>query len=152
MADTGPMAAVAGAIAEAVARDLTAHSSQVVVENGGDLFIISGRERLVAVHAGRSPLHGKVALAVPPGELAVCTSSGVVGHSESAGRAEAAVVAADDGALADALATAVGNRVKRPEDAHRAIEWACRHADVRHLLIICGDTMATWGELEVRPL
>ncbi len=105
-ADTGPMAAVAGAIAEHVARALHPSSSQVIVENGGDLFIISHRERLVAVRAGASPLDGKIALAVPAGEMAVCTSSGTVGHSDSAGSADAVVVAAEDGALADALATA----------------------------------------------
>lgn len=151
-ADTGPMAAVAGAIAEHVARALHPSSPQVIVENGGDLFIISHRERLVAVRAGRSPLDGKVALAVPAGEMGVCTSSGTVGHSDSAGRADAVVVAAEDGALADALATAVGNRVKAPEDAERAIAWARERTDLRHVLIICGDTLATWGEFEVRPI
>lgn len=151
-ADTGPMAAVAGAIAEHVARALRAETAQVIVENGGDLFLISERERLVAVRAGRSPLDGRVALAVPAGEVAVCTSSGTVGHSDSAGRADAVVVAADDGALADALATATGNRVKAPEDAEKAIAWARRRAELRHILIICGETVATWGEFEVRPI
>jgi len=152
LADTGPMAAVAGAIAEAVARELAARSPQVIVENGGDLFIITDRERLVAVRAGRSPLDGRLALVVPPGRMAVCTSSGTVGHSASAGHADAVVVAAEGGAYADAVATAVGNRVKGPEDAETAIAWARNHAQPRHILIICGDVMATWGELELRPL
>src|SRR4030042_849982 len=38
LTSVGPMAAVAGAIAEAVGRDLLAFSPEVIVENGGDIF------------------------------------------------------------------------------------------------------------------
>jgi len=152
LADTGPMAAVAGAIAEAVARALAPRSAQVIVENGGDLYLISARERLVAVRAGRSPLDGRIALALPPGEMAVCTSSGTVGHSASAGRADAVVIAAEDGAFADALATATANRVHSAEDMERAVQWARGRGPVRQVMIICGDALAAWGEFEVRPI
>ncbi len=151
-ADTGPMAAVAGAVAEFVARELREFSDQVIVENGGDLFIISARERLVAVRAGTSRFDGRLALAVPPGELAVCTSSGTVGHSASAGRADAVVIAADDGAFADALATAVANRVSSRDAAEDALVWARSRGDIRHALIICADTMAAWGDFELRSM
>ncbi len=151
-ADTGPMAAVAGAVAEFVARQLRDFSDEVIVENGGDLFLISARERLVAVRAGGSRFDGKLALAVPAGELAVCTSSGTIGHSASAGRADAVVIAADDGAFADAMATAVANRVSGPADAEDALAWARTRGEIRHALIICADTMAAWGDLEIRNI
>jgi len=150
MAGTGPMAAVAGAVAEAVARELAADSAEVIVENGGDLFLITQRERLVAIDAGVASWRQRPALVVPPGERAICTSSGTVGHSAGGGRADAAVVVAPGGALADALATAVANRVAGPEDVGAAVRWAQGRDAVEHVVIVCGDTMGTWGRLEMR--
>ena len=149
MAGTGPMAAVAGAVAEYVARELSRHSAEVIVENGGDLFIISSRERLVAISAPGSPIDGRVALAAPPGERAVCTSSGTVGHSASAGRADAVVIAAADGAVADAVATATANRVREAADVEAAIEWARRRADLQQVVIVCGEAVGAWGQFEL---
>ena len=92
IAGTGPMAAVAGALAEAVGDSLLELSSQVIVENGGDIFIKSDQPRVVSIHAGQSPLSEKVGLAIPVGRFGVCTSSGTVGHSISFGNADAAMV------------------------------------------------------------
>ena len=150
VAGTGPMAAVAGAIAEHVARALSKHSGEVIVENGGDLFAITSRERTVAVVAPGSPLDGRVALALPPGERSLCTSSGTIGHSASGGRADAVVIAAASGALADAIATATANRVEGTEDVQAAVEWARERPGVQHVLVICGQTLGAWGELELR--
>ena len=109
-AGIGPMAAVAGSIAEAVARDLIGHTTRVMVENGGDLYMIGGPVGSVGLWAGPSPLSGKIALNVDTSDgIAVCTSSGTVGPSLSMGRADAATVISPSGALADAGG---------PEDRH----------------------------------
>src|SRR4030043_2287009 len=109
----GPMAAVAGAIAEAVGTDLLAHTPEIVVENGGDIFMKISRPRLIGVYAAASPLTGKIALEINPQEtpLGVCTSSGTVGHSLSLGAADAVIALSHSAALADAAATAIGNKV-----------------------------------------
>jgi len=151
VAGVGPMAAVAGTVAEAVARELAGLSAEVIVENGGDLFAITARERLVAIDPGRGGWAEAPALALPAGARAVCTSSGTVGHSASGGRADAAVIVAPGGALADALATATANRVRTPDDVAGAVAWARDHEGVEHVVVICGETMATWGRLEIRP-
>lgn len=149
-AGVGPMAAVAGAVAEFTARELLALSEEVIVENGGDIFLSIKQPRTVAVFAGRSPLSGKLGIAIPaPAALGVCTSSGTVGHSHSEGRADAAVVIADDCACADAMATALGNRVREPEDLAGAVEWAMKAEGVRQALAIMGDALAVAGEFEV---
>ncbi|MDY0341558.1 MAG: UPF0280 family protein, partial [Coriobacteriia bacterium] len=103
VAGCGPMAAVAGAIAERVARRLECHSAEVIVENGGDIYLMGSVARSVLLVAGDSPLSGRVAIAIDAGSLplAVCTSSGKVGHSVSLGSAHAVTVIASDGALAD---------------------------------------------------
>lgn len=151
-AGTGPMAAVAGAVAEVVGRGLLGNSQQVIVENGGDIFIKSEVPRTVGIHAGASSLSGKVGVSLPPGTYGVCTSSATVGHSFSAGEADAAMVISRDTALADAAATELCNRVKRPGDIQPALEWAQQLAGVLHAAVIMGDRFGTWGQFEIVPI
>ncbi len=146
-ADVGPMAAVAGAIAERVARGLAQLSDEVIVENGGDIFMVGSTERVVSVHAGPSPITGRVGVVIPAEMLpvAVCTSSATVGPSVSLGRADAACVVARTGALADAVASALGNRIHSPSDIQRAMD-AVRGIDgVLGLVAVVGDAMGAWG-------
>jgi ApbE superfamily uncharacterized protein (UPF0280 family) len=147
----GPMAAVAGAIAEVVGRELLTFSSEVIVENGGDIFLQSKKPRHIGVYAGTSPLSGKLALEIQPETtpLGVCTSSGTVGHSLSFGKADAAIVLSPSTALADAAATAVGNLVKTAEDMSRAIEFVREVDGILGIAIIIGDKMAVWGEINL---
>lgn len=152
-AGTGPMAAVAGAVAEYVGRRLLADSPQVIVENGGDIFLATRAPRIVAIRAGKSPLSGRVGLVIPgSAKLGVCTSSGTVGHSRSGGQADAATVVAEDTALADAIATAMANRVGSPQDCQAAVNWAAELGDIIGAVAICGETMAAWGEIDLEPL
>lgn len=153
-AGTGPMAAVAGAVAERVARGLSTHSSEVIVENGGDLFVIGRVPRRVMLVAGDSPLSGTVTIELAAGDLpaAVCTSSGRVGHSVSLGVAHAVTAIADDGALADAVATAAGNRVHGPEDVEAALAFARGIAGVRGAVVIVGDRIGAAGDVRLAPL
>jgi hypothetical protein len=154
LAGVGPMAAVAGAVSEHVALGLQTFSEEVVVENGGDDFVILTRERLVAIHAGGSPLSGRVALrvAAKATPLAIATSSGTVGPSVSLGSADAVTILSANGALADAVASAVGNRVHSSDDAQAALEVARRVPGVTGAVIVVGDTMAVWGAVDLVPL
>jgi len=149
-AEVGPMAAVAGAVAEYVGRALLKHSSEIIVENGGDLFLCGNRERVVAIHAGESALSGKLGIKVrPSGGLGVCTSSGTVGHSLSFGKADAALVISPDCALADAAATMLGNFVSVPEDMASALDRALALPGVTGAVIVIGGQIAVKGEVEL---
>ena len=154
IAGVGPMAAVAGALAEAVGRDLLAFSSEVIVENGGDIFLKTRRKRLVGVYAGYSPFTGRIALEIAPKEtpLGICTSSGSIGHSLSLGNANAAIVLSPWAALADAAATALGNLVKTARDIPQAIEKARSIEGLHGVIIIIGDAMGVWGKVKIVPL
>jgi hypothetical protein len=147
----GPMASVAGAIAEVVGRELLAFSTEVIVENGGDIFLCLKKPRHIGIYAGNSPLSGKLALEIQPEDtpLGVCTSSGTVGHSLSFGKADAAIVLSPSAALADAAATAVGNMVKTAEDMPRAIEFVHEIEGLTGIAIIVGDKMAVWGKINL---
>ncbi len=150
----GPMAAVAGALAERVGRDLLAFSDEVVVENGGDVFLSVRDPVTVGVDAGRSPLSRRLGLQVAAWEspLAICTSSGTIGHSLSYGEADAVCVVARQGALADAAATALANRIARPDDLKKALAFARTIEGILGVLAICRDQMGAWGDVEIVPL
>ncbi len=152
-ASVGPMAAVAGAVAEFVGRALLALTDEVIVENGGDIYLVTCRPRVVSVYAGRSALSHRLGVEIQAGSaLGICTSSGTVGHSHSEGQADAAMVIADDTAFADAAATALGNRVRNAEDIEAGIAWARSLDGVRQTLIISDGALGVWGEFTVRPV
>ncbi len=116
-ADVGPMAAVAGAIAQYTVEALVAAgASYVIVDNGGDIVLAIDRPVTVGIFTGPAKIKDIALRFLPrPGIFSVCTSSGTVGHSLSFGRADAATVIAGDGYLADAMATALGNRISKPQ-------------------------------------
>jgi ApbE superfamily uncharacterized protein (UPF0280 family) len=149
--DVGPMAAVAGAVAQLVGTAIAAPGERVVVENGGDIWARSDRELRCAIYAGeRSPFRDRLAFAVDArAGVGVCTSSGVVGPSLSFGRADAVVVVASDAAVADAAATAIGNRIQGPGDVGPVVEAASAGPGLRALVACCGDRLALWGDIEL---
>lgn len=147
----GPMAAVAGAVAEMVGKSLLDRVDELIIENGGDIFLTSHRDLTVGIYAGRSPLSLKVALKVAPSKrpLGICTSSGTVGHSLSHGKADAVCAIGRSCALADASATAIGNHISRPADIDSAIQWGRAIPGVMGILVIIEDKMGMWGEIEL---
>ncbi len=154
VAGVGPMAAVAGAVAEELGRFLVGFSKEVIVENGGDIYLRSSTERVVSVYAGSSPFSGRIGIRLPAGEWGVATSSGTVGHSLSFGRADAAVVVSPSAALSDAFATALGNRVEGEEDIEQALRWISDFEEqgVLGALLLVGGRMGAWGKIELVKL
>ncbi len=154
LAGVGPMASVAGAIAQLLGQELSEMTEEVIIENGGDNYLHSSKERVVAIYAGLSPLSGKVGLRIFPEDMpmGICTSSGTVGPSISLGKSDAAVVVSRSAALADAAATAVGNVVKSADDIPAGLEIARKIAGVTGAVVIKGDKIGVWGKLEICPL
>ena len=153
-ANVGPMAAVAGAIAEYVGRDLLETGlEEVVVENGGDIFLKRNRECATAIFAGTSPLSQKVGVRIAPEHmpLGICTSSGTVGHSLSLGQADSVTVLASSTPLADAAATLLGNEASSggKENINHVLEVARTIPGLLGVVIICGEQMGAWGEIDL---
>ena len=153
-AGVGPMAAIAGAIAERVGLELLKSTDQVIVENGGDVFVKMNSPVTVGVYAGRSPLSLRIGLKLKTDlkPIAVCTSSGTIGHSLSLGKADAVCVVADSCSLADAAATAMGNMIGSPSDIESAIETGRQMQNLSGIVVIIGEKMGMWGDLEVVSL
>ena len=154
IAGVGPMAAVAGAFSYAVGQFLLPYSTEVVVENGGDIFIAGKKDRVIGVFAGKSPFSHKIGLKISKKSLplGVCTSSGTVGPSFSYGKADAVVILAPDALLADAVATAAANMVQTEEDLEKSVAFAKTIKGVTGILAIKNSQMAAWGDIELVPL
>lgn len=155
-AGVGPMAGVAGAFAEETGRYLMGKYPirELVIENGGDIFLKVEKPIILLIYAGNSVLSEKIAIEIPAGEtpLGVCTSSGTVGPSISLGKADAAMIVCRNTALADALATTFGNMVKTVEDIAQAIDKTQPFGEILSAVIICQDKIGIRGKFEMKFL
>ncbi|PKL75599.1 MAG: UPF0280 family protein [Candidatus Melainabacteria bacterium HGW-Melainabacteria-1] len=152
----GPMAAVAGAVAEHVGRALqdAFYCAEIIVENGGDLWLAFARPLEIAVFAGDSPLSGLIGVEIDP-ELSpcgLCTSSGTTGPSLSFGYADAAVALCRDAAKADAWATSLGNMIQSAADIEPTLEQLREAKELLGALIIVGDRMGIRGQFRLKLL
>ena len=146
----GPMAAVAGCLSQYVAESLLKEIDELIVENGGDLYIKSPHIRKAIIYAGSSPLSNKIFLKIDSREKGVglCTSSATVGPSYSMGKADAVTVISHSAALADAAATAIGNIIQSKDNIEEGLEIAQTINGLIGLVIIKDDKMGMWGEIE----
>jgi hypothetical protein len=144
LAGVGPMASVAGAIAELALDEMIKEgATHAVVENGGDIALINDSSLLIGIN---SSIHG-LAFRIEPGrKLGICTSSGKIGHSISFGDADASVVIAESATLADAVATALCNRV-REEGLKTSFSFLSSIPGVEGALVIFGNNIGKWGNL-----
>ena len=146
----GPMAAVAGTIAQMAAEYALARgASEAIVENGGDIYLHSLGGAVIGLYAGSSTLGGMLALSLPPSSLplAVCSSSGTMGHSVSFGTCDLATVFSKDASLADAAATLAGNLVSAEEDIAPALERIMSIEGIQGVLIIKNERLGMAGEV-----
>ena len=155
-AGIGPMSTVAGLFAREIGETLLQNFSidEMVIENGGDIYVLLKNELVLSVFAGESPLSERIGLVIPSvkSKLGICTSAGTVGPSLSFGKADAVVVVCEDVLLADAFATAFGNKIKSPNDVEKVINQSEKYPEILSLLIICEDKIGIKGENEIRML
>jgi ApbE superfamily uncharacterized protein (UPF0280 family) len=146
----GPMAGVAGAVSEFVGYDLLGYTKNLIIENGGDIFINIENKLIVSVYAGESPLSYNVNFIVKPEEtpLGICTSSATVGPSLSFGKADAVCVISKSATLADAAASAIGNKVKSKNDIKPALDFGIKIKGVTGIIIILGKKLGVIGDVQ----
>jgi len=152
--NVGPMATVAGAMAEFIGKDITHLSDTFIIENGGDIYLKTDVERVVQVYAKDSPFSEKIGIKLKPGDspYGICTSSATVGPSLSLGNADAVCIVASSALFADGLATCLGNSVKKKEDISVAIERGRQYPGVMGIMIILGAHLGVWGNIDIEKL
>lgn len=161
-ANVGPMAAVAGSIAQLAAESGVFNwdrkildpkecfnKTEVIVENGGDIFMVLNKELILGIHSGVEALEGKLAFRIKPGDtpLGVCSSSSTMGHSISLGNCNLATVFSKSGALADSAATRACNLVRKTSDIQNTLDEIAGLPGILGLLIIKGDSIGMAGDL-----
>lgn len=148
-AGVGPMASVAGAMAEYVGKKLLKYSPEVIVENGGDIFLFVSKDRHVGIFAGIGNVYNQLKLIISAKDTpcGICTSSGTIGHSLSFGKTNATVVIARSAAVADAYATAVGNMVNNAVEVNAALKFARKQRVIRGAVIIIDETLSAYGNI-----
>ena len=150
-ANVGPMATVAGAMAEFLGKDLLKKGyKDVIIENGGDIFLKTTKTRLIGIYAGRSKRWNKLSLKIRPSDtpLGICTSSGTIGHSLSFGCADSVIILSKSACLADAVATATANRVQSKKDLQKALDFAKAIRGISGVAIIIKNSLISWGKTE----
>jgi hypothetical protein len=150
-ASVGPFAAVAGAMAEYTGKDLLKYTDEIIIENGGDIFITTKKDRIIAIFAGGSPFTGRIGILFKK-ELSpagICTSSGTVGHSKSFGKADAVVVVSKSTPLADAVATSACNKIQTKDDIKKALEYAMAIEGIEGIIVIIDGHIGVQGGIEL---
>ena len=146
----GPMAAVAGAMAQlAVKAALRAGAEEAIVDNGGDIYLQTVEPVIIGLYPGESGQIGRLAFSLEASDtpLSICSSSGKMGHSLSLGQCDLATVVAKDGALADAAATLAANLVKTVADVEPALNHMVSIEGVSGVLIVKDGHVGLAGKL-----
>lgn len=146
----GPMAAVAGIIAECAARKaFNEAKGNTIVDNGGDIFMIIQKEIHIAIYAEEESPFNNLALCIVPEvtPLAICSSSGLMGHSLSFGKADLVTVFSSDAALADCAATMGANKIMTADDLQSSVEWIVSIPGIKGALAVKDDKIALAGSL-----
>ena len=152
--NVGPMAAVAGAIAEKVGMGLLNFTDEVIVENGGDIWMKLTKSAVIGIYAKNIYFKNSIGIKIDPDKTpcSVCTSSSKLGHSISFGKADSVTIIAKGGALADAAVTAVCNMVGDPDSIEGALNFAMSINGVSGCIIILNDILAVQGDIELIPV
>lgn len=152
--NVGPMAGIAGAFAEEIALSLKNKFAlnEIIVENGGDLFLDIKKKITVKLYAGSHPLSNKLNLVIDPlfSPLGICASSGQFGHSFSEGKADLVAVACKDTILADQLATKFANMIKQAKDIQQVMEFSKRFKTLLHLSVFSEKEFAIIGPILIQ--
>ena len=146
----GPMAAVAGAMAQCAAEAaLEAGAAEVIVDNGGDIYLRIAEPALIGIGTGTADVANRLGFSLRPNDtpVAICSSSGQMGHSKSLGKCNLATVVAADAALADAAATQAANLVTTAEDVDAALERITAIEGIDGVVIVKDDRIGLAGKL-----
>ncbi len=155
-AGVGPMAAVSGMYSELIGKELMENFSinELVVVNGGDIYMRLQKSLVMNIFAGESPLSGMVGLEIDAEQtpMGICTFAQTEQTPMNFGKADAVIIACKDAALADAFTTGFGNLIKKPSDVEKVLKRTERFEEIISAVLICDDQIGIRGEFEIKLL
>ncbi|MFA6816791.1 MAG: UPF0280 family protein [Lentisphaeria bacterium] len=147
----GPMAAVAGAIAQCSAEAAlkAGATGEIIIENGGDLYVSSKKPVRISIYAGQNSPFNNLAFVLQPASLplAVCSSSAKMGNSNSLGNCQLATVFAKNASLADAAATQACNLIQSSHDLEKILATLQEIDGIDGLFAICDNKIGLSGNI-----
>ncbi|WP_321286594.1 UPF0280 family protein [uncultured Sunxiuqinia sp.] len=155
-AGVGPMAAVSGMYSELIGKELMENFSinELVVVNGGDIYMRLQKSLVMNVFAGESPLSGMVGLEIDAEQtpMGICTFAQTEQTPLNFGKADAVIIACKDAVLADAFTTGFGNLIKKPSDVEKVLKRTEHFEEIISAVLICDDQIGIRGEFEIKLL
>lgn len=147
----GPFSAVAGAVAQYVGGELLNYCQELIIENGGDIFLKINEDKIIGVYLGQEFKINNLNLKIKKRNRAfgVASSSSSLGHSLNFGKADLVSVVAKNIIIADGFATAISNRIKKVEDVDKILTEAKDRLPIEGLLVAFGEKIFLWGDLEL---
>ena len=148
-ARVGPFSSVAGAISWYVGRELLKICSEVIIENGGDLFLKINEDKRIGLYLGEkfSPSFITIKLRKRETPFGVASSSSYIGHSLNFGNADLVTVIAADSILADSFATSFSNRIKKKKDVEKIIKEVKKLPFIEGIIIAFKNKLFLWGKV-----
>lgn len=152
--NVGPMASIAGALCDHLAKCIGRRCNFLMIENGGDVYIKSSSPLEVGIFTKNSYFKDKLTLLIEAGQTpcGICSSSGSFGHSLSLGKSDLVTVLSGTATQADAAATAIANTIKCEEDIDAAITHFKKYSQIKGLIIIKNKRIGLWGRLQLAPV
>ncbi|MBU0628187.1 MAG: UPF0280 family protein [Nanoarchaeota archaeon] len=150
IAKVGPMAAVAGTLSEFIVKKLIKEGAKTAIaENGGDIFAVTDKEITIGLFSGQNKIAEKLAFKLNKNNtpLSICSSSSKLGHSLSFGKCDLATVFSKKSYIADAVSTAVGNKVKEIKDIEPTLNWAIKLKGVQGVIIVKDHKIGMIGNI-----
>jgi ApbE superfamily uncharacterized protein (UPF0280 family) len=151
----GPMACVAGAIAQILGERLF-NGEDMIVENGGDIFICKKGPIGIRVYTDDEIFKDRLLVNIDHcnDSVGIATSSATIGPSLSFGRTSATIVISNNCALSDAAATRIANEVRSSNDLERTLKKYKRiiydfNIPITGVLCIIDSNMAAFGKIKV---
>ena len=147
----GPFSSVAGAVAQYVGGELLNYCQELIIENGGDIFLKINQDKIIGVYLGQEFKINDLNLKIKKRSQAfgVASSSSTLGHSLNFGKADLVSVVAKNIIIADGFATAISNRIKRIGDVDKILAEAREDLAIEGLLVAFGEKIFLWGDLEI---